>query len=359
VNPSSRILWIGLTLFAGCGSKTGLTIGDDATVEPRPDAGLPPPGCPAHPNAPTDLLVDESLRPASLGVRGEVLFVGAVDQRPLTEMQTGGLHRMSVRGGPATRVELDAPFYGGGLRVTPELLVYHEVRAERTGGASWAFSYPSVVVEADGSMTRVLVTELEDDAGRAAAFAMLGDDRLVFGRHRAAPETMRGDVSIYDRVTGEERVLVRDRDLRRAVGAGETVYLYEYVDGGGGRLSRVDSDLEVVELETLDEFSCCWLWAADDDGLFFKRGRSVERWPVDGAPVTIAESEARIVRAAVDDRFLYWAEGADILYVDKRGGPVETLVEGGTSYIEDLVTDGCALFWSAVNPPRVLVRAVP
>jgi hypothetical protein len=216
-----------------------------------------------------------------------------------------------------------------------------------------------VVVEPDGGEARVLVTELEEDAGRASAFAILGFDRVVFGRHRAPPDTMRGDVSIYDHATDEERVLSSDRDLRRAVGGGEVVYLYEYVDGGDGRLSRVDPDLTIAELETFDDFGCCWLWAADDDALYLKRGRNVERWPVGGAPITIAETDERIVRAAVDDRFLYWAEGANILYVDKRGGPVETLVEGGTSYVEDLVTDGCAVFWSAVNPPRVLVRAVP
>ncbi len=353
---------LALVVVVGCGSKSGLTVEDEAADGSRdvaaPDAE-PPPGCRGFPAVPTDLLVDESLRPASLGLRGDTLYVGAIDERPLTEMQTGSLHRVSVRGGSASPVPLSAPFYGGGLAVTDDHIAYHEVRAVRTGGMSWAFAYPAVVVESSGGVARTLVTELEEDAARAAAFAFLDGERIVFGRHRAPPATMRGDISVYDAATGEERVLLRDRDLRRAVSGGSAVYLYEYVDGGAGRLSRVDADLTVTDLETFDDFSCCWLWVADDEALYFKRGSDVERWPVGGAPVTIAETRERLARADVDRRFLYWAEGANILYVDKRGGPIETLVEGGTSYVEDLVSDGCGIFWSAVNPPRVVVRAVP
>ncbi len=174
---------IALVVVLGCGSKSGLTVGDegaDASGDVAVPDAEPPAGCRGFPAVPTDLLVDESLRPASVALRGDTLYVGAIDQRPLTEMQTGGLHRISVRGGAASPVPLSAPFYGGGLAVTDDLIAYHEVRAVRTGGMSWAFAYPAVVVESSGGMARPLVTELEEDAARAAAFAFLDGERIVF-----------------------------------------------------------------------------------------------------------------------------------------------------------------------------------
>jgi len=333
----------------------------DAVVPDAPptDAPPPPPGCEGYPGAPEVLVEDEGIRPSSVALRGETLFFGAVHRRPLTEDQSGALFRVSTRGGRHEEVSLREPFYGGGLLVGPDYLVYHQVRAIRTGGASWSFLYPAIVVEAEGAMPRVLVTELETDAARASATAIFGEDRVVFGRHRAAPSTERGNVGIYDIRTGEESTLLDGRDLRRAVGGGGFAYLYVY-DDRGGLLLVVDPSGSVDEVTRFDDFNCCWLWAADDEGtLFLKRNQNIEAWPLGGSPFVVAEHLDRITPAAVDDRFLYWADSADILYVDKRGGPVQTLVDTDTSYVEDLTTDGCGVFWSAVNPPRVLVRSVP
>jgi hypothetical protein len=353
-------------LLAACGSKSGLVTDSDSRMPgPRPDAAppdtaLPPLGCDGYSTAPEVLVRDETIHPRFVAIRGDTLFFGARHERPLTEPQTGGIFRVSTRGGPHTRVDLAEPFVGGSLLLGPDYLIYHQVRPVRTGAASWSFPVAGVVVELEGARPRVLLTELEEGAGRSPAMAVLADDRLVFGRHRTPPLEMTGSVGLYDIRTGEEMTLLENRDLRRAVGGGGYVYLY-FRDEGDGVLMRVDPDLAVTEIARFDNFSCCWPWAADESNLYLNNRGDIEAWPLAGAPFTIAEydDDRRIFQATVDDRFVYWANSAQIYFVDKRGGPVQTLVDLGTSYVETLATDGCGVFWSAVNAPRVLVQSAP
>jgi hypothetical protein len=345
------MLLVALALGAACGSKSGLRFDDEIGAVDAgegdaalPDAAPPPLGCPTYPTAPSVLVEDESIRPATVARRGDALFVGVIDQRPLTEPQTGALYRVPVMGGPHSRVALSAPFYGGGLLLGPDYFVYHEVRATRTGASAWSFAYPALIVEGAALPPRVLDTELEPNVGRAAAMAFLADDRIVFSRHRSPPTTEAGELALYDVRAAVERTL-RIGDVRQAVSGGRSVYAY-LREGGDGVVLRVDSSEAIEEVARFDDFNCCWLWAADDeDTLYLHQSGDVVAWPLVGPPRDVATHRERIARAAVDGRFLYWADSADILHVDKRGGEVRRLVEGGTSYVE--------------NPPRVLVLNVP
>ena len=352
-----------VVLLTACGARTDLPHEERSTDASLidvvgSDAGT---GCRGLPLAPTELVRDPSFAPKAVALRGDTLFFGVVDERPLSEEQTGGIYRMQVRGGVYERLELSQPYYGNtfGLLVGVDYIVYHQVRATRTGAMGWAFSYPAIVIERDRRDVRVLVTELEPEAGRASAMALLGD-RIFFGRHRAAPDSERGNVGRYEIRADEETTLLERADVRAAIGSARHAYLWLY-DGGDGVLLRVTAASDVIELERYPDFSCCWPWAADNQALYFRRGDAIERRPIGEEPVTIAEATTRaaILPAAVDERYLYWADSASIHYVDKEGGRVETLVDGGTAFVEGLATDGCGVYYSVVNPPRVMAIAAP
>ena len=354
---------LALVFLVACGARTDLVADDpprasDASLDAPLDA---PTGCRGLPLTPTTLVEDATIEPKAVALRGETLFFGVIDERPLTEEQTGGIYRMPAAGGSHERLELSAPYYGNrsGLLVGADYIVYHQARATRTGAEAWAFAYPAIVVERDRREPRVLTTELEEGGGRASAMALLGD-RVIFSRHRGAPDSENGNVGRYE-IRGDEESTIIDRaDVRAAVGAGRNVYLWLRDEGGEGVLLRVTATSDVIEVERYDDFGCCWPWAADSGALYWQRDGTIEARRIGEAPVTIAEVRTPpLTRAAVDDRYLYWSDDARIHYVDKEGGEVQTLLDGDTSYVEALTTDGCGVYYSVVNPPRVMVVAAP
>ena len=123
-------------------------------------------------------------------------------------------------------------------------------------------------------------------------------------------------------------------------------------------LARAGAD--IIELGRFGATSR-WPWAADARALYVWRRDGIEAW-AGGDPIVIAETEApKFASAAVDDDYLYWADEGRIHYVDKEGGPIQTLVDGdaSSSEVRALTTDGCGVYYSVVNPPRVMVVSVP
>jgi hypothetical protein len=41
------------------------------------------------------------------------------------------------------------------------------------------------------------------------------------------------------------------------------------------------------------------------------------------------------------------------------GGATQVLHRGDVDYIDQIATDGSCVYWSSVNPPRILVRSAP
>lgn len=353
---AARLLFV---LFAACGARTDLVERDsiagdahspDASSDvSTPDAGT---GCRGLPREPRVLVDDESIEPAVVTVRGGTLSFGAQDVRGPLDEPTSGIWQVPITGGRHERLELAQPYYANvsGLLVGADYIVYHQVSISPSPGAGWSFDYPAIVVER-GADARVLPT---DTLTGTAPMALLGD-RVIFGRDD--PEDV-GSIGLYEARSGMETTIGR-ADVTAAVGAGRNAYLWTF-DEGEGVLVRVTAAADVIELERFGDASCCWPWAADSRALYLWRRDAIEAWPVGEDRVVIAEtSPPKFASVAIDDDNLYWSDEGRIHYVDKEGGVVQTLVDHATMEVRALTTDGCGVYYSVANPPRIMVVSVP
>lgn len=320
-------------------------VGIDVSV---PDAGT---GCRGLPRVPRVLLEDAAIEPTVLALRDDTLFFGAHDVRDPREEPSSGIWQMPVTGGTHVRLALAQPYYANvsGLLLGADYFAYHQVAVSPVGGG-WSFDYPAIVVER-GDVARVLPT---DTLIGTAGMALLGD-RVIFGRDD--PEEV-GSIGLYEARSDVESTIGR-ADVIAAVGSGRNAYLWTF-DEGEGVLLRVTAAADIIEVERFADSSSRWPWAADARALYLWGRDSIEAWAIGEEPVTIVETSApKFASVALDDRYLYWADEGAVRYVDIEGGVVQTLVDGDTALVQGVATDGCAVYFSVVNPPRIMVVSAP
>ncbi|MEM9189118.1 MAG: hypothetical protein AAGF12_08070 [Myxococcota bacterium] len=350
--------------YAGCGAKSALSIEDgeddpvrnvfeDARVDG--DAGRPaPPPCTAAPPTPTVLVQDESFRPEWLGVRDTTLFFGARDERPISEVPGGGIYVVDVEGGPSTRLDLAASTFANQVLLGPDYLAYHEVVPIAQGGG-WGFTYPRIFVETEAGNVERLETALEDGATSAAAMALTSEDEVLFARRRAPPNTDESEVWLFNIRTGELATLLQSVDLRVAISDGGPVFLYFRNPDGSGRIASYDR--EIVELQRCDQLRDCGLWAADGTTLYLRERGTL--YAVTGSQRREVGRVGRGSHVAQDQNYLYFASGAEVRYIPKAGGAIESLVDMDNQFVQGIASDGCQVFWSTVNPPQIWATAAP
>lgn len=351
-------VWL-LVVLVACGARTdlpGLSGSVDSGVVPLDTASVDatvldaPSGCRGLPRSPRVLVQDDTIEPAVLALRDDTLFFGANDVLDPRDEPSGGLYQVSTAGGMHERLGLAEPYYANvaGLLTGADYLVYHQVEISPSMGG-WTFEYPAIVVER-GDEARVLPTGM---LLGTAPMALLGD-RLIFGR--ADPEDV-GSIGLYEARSGTETT-IGEANVSAAVGAARNAYLWTF-DEGEGVLLRITAATDVIELERFDDPSCCWPWAADAQALYLWRRGRIEAWPVGEGPITIAEVSApKFASVGQDDDRLYWTDESQVSYVAKEGGDVQTLVEE-TGQIRAVTTDGCGVYYSVTNPPRVMEMSAP
>ena len=375
--PCAVLYGVTACVVLGCGAKTGLVDTTDAEAPPARDAGaadavvveedaaLPRGGCGIGTGEVAVLFEREGLQPTELTLSGDDVYFGARTRGDDDAPPTGAIYRMPKSGGEAEVVPTEHAYFSGQLAVNARHLVFH--RAEVTGGGgTWSASYPDLVIRELSTGAEVALPDGDRWAG-VSAFAIDEASRVFFVRRQDDPRTL----WVHDAPRGETTLLRTGDDVRQLMVHGRRLVWHSYASGGNGLSVApiADDGAALGDVTTLiastTSAACCALLGVLDDTVHYytESVRSIARIPITGgSPTVIAEDVHILYGVAMSQRHFFWGDlraQATLMYVATTGGTPDPLVRGDTEYIERVVTDGECVCWTAVNPPRILVRPTP
>ena len=370
-------------LLLGCGAKTGLSPADapDAAVsadanlspdversdasEPSADARLPSGACGEALDAAV-LVENPNFAPQVLTTHGGYLYFNATHDRASTEAPSGGIYRVATAGGAVEPIATEHAAFAGPLMVNAAYMAFYEADV-RGGGSSWSVAYPNLIVRdmRTGEET-VLPTSVVGESSTVAA-DMDARGRLFFVDKTRGSAVLMG----HDPSVGRTTPLLEGDDIRQVDVRDDRIYWHTYDRGGNqAHTARLDSTTmalrDIQPLGVTGGYACCGMIGADAARLYtYRQGqRRIESlaWRDPARPMLVADDVAMEFAFDMDTENIYWGDGDDgatLSYVPKTGGAAATLYAGDTDWIEYVHADDRCVYFSVVNPPRILVQRSP
>lgn len=236
-------------------------------------------------------------------------------------------------------------------------IVFAHAETVATGSTSWATSYPELVAYNQESAEELLIDNGGDQWAGTKPFAFGADDTLFFGVDWSMDEN---GLAVADLRTSVVETVLKDQDVRELYADGDRPYWYVPLRPRGGSLRTIGANGAMEILET-NEFNCCDMIGVEDDEIFFFRGDGdrIDALSPNGASRVVAEGVDMDYPTALSAENVYWARSAELYFARRDGSAPQRISRTDTGWIEGVDANECAVFWSVLNPPRIMVRARP
>lgn len=342
---------------AGGGLQGADMKGPDAAADPLDGAMMA--ACVPAGATPRVLLDQPPLEPEQLAIEGTTLYFGA--RTASLPNPAGALYRMPTSGGKP-ELFADKDFVSGSIAVNADSVIYRKAVVTPVGmGAT--IDYPNVLLRSkrDGS-----VLSLDNPPGHnyvdslvVTPGSILWGSRGTMGpRSLSRWDVAKKSAAVLATVTNYSAMFSDDTDLFHARFVGSEV-VFEAIPLGGGAPRELKRFL-------YDPPNPAILLGLSDGRLYFSadpKSGMVETMPTSGGPSTalVTISGGVVSRPFhIDDTHVYWTEQLNqqrLIRLKKAGGTPETFIDQAGQYVQAVTTDACNVYWTVVNPPRIMVRS--
>lgn len=331
--------------------------GSDAAVK-QPDGAVKEDCVPAG-ATPRVLLEQPPIEPEHLAVDGTMLYFGA--RTASLPNPAGALYRIPTSGGPLELVT-DQDFVGGSIAVNADSVIYRKALVTPVA-MGVTIGYPNVLLRSkrDGSITKLDNPpnhEFVDNVVVTPGSILWGSRGMTGPRSLSRWDVAKKTATVLTTVPSYSAMFSDGAELfhERFVGS-EVVFEAIPLNGGAPReLKRFPYDPPNPAI----------LLGLSEGLLYFSldpKAGKVETMPTTGGPsaplVTI--SGGVVSRPFyIDDTHVYWTEQLNqqrLIRLKKAGGTPEIFIDQATQYVQAVTTDACNVYFTVVNPSRLLMKS--